>query len=392
MARGRGGAGKGAGSKARAKSSAPAKSAPKAPVPLDLDKVRSQIDGIDEKIHGLLNDRARLAQLVGISKTREGRTVDFYRPEREAQVLRMARERNTGPLRDEEILRLFREIMSACLAQQEPLKVAFLGPEGTFTQTAVLTHFGHSVRALPLASIDEVFHEVEAASADFGVVPIENSTEGTVNHTLDRFLSSPLKICGEVELRIHHSMMGMMGALGRIERICSHPQSLAQCRVWLDEHLPNVERVPVASNGEGARRARDEKGTAAIAGETAAEVYGLKILAADIEDRPDNTTRFFVLGRKLFTPSGEDRTTMLVSMSHTDSPGALYRLLEPLAEHRVSMTRIESRPSHRRKWDYVFFIDIEGHADEPHVAKALDELKKRSSLFRVLGSYPRAVL
>jgi chorismate mutase / prephenate dehydratase len=362
------------------------------PASVNLEEVRGRIDAIDEKIHGLINDRARLAQLVGISKTRDGRTVDFYRPEREAQVLRMARERNSGPLRDEEILRLFREIMSACLAQQEPLKVAFLGPEGTFTQTAVLTHFGHSVRALPLASIDEVFHEVEAATADFGVVPIENSTEGTVNHTLDRFLTSPLKICGEVELRIHHHLMGAMNSLGRIVRICSHPQSLGQCRIWLEEHLPTVEQVPVSSNAEGARRARDEKGTAAIAGETAAEVYGLKVLAAEIEDRADNTTRFLVLGRKLFTPSGEDRTTLLVSVSHTDAPGALFRLLEPLAEHRISMTRIESRPSHRRKWDYVFFIDFEGHADEPHVAKALDALKKRSSLFRVLGSYPRAVL
>jgi chorismate mutase / prephenate dehydratase len=360
--------------------------------PLSLDKVRAQIDSIDEKIHELINDRARLAQLVGISKTREGRTVDFYRPEREAQVLRMARERNNGPLRDEEVLRLFREIMSACLAQQEPLKVAFLGPEGTFTQTAVWTQFGHSVRALPLASIDEVFHEVESGSADFGMVPIENSTEGTVNHTLDRFLNSPLKICGEVELRIHHNLMGLMNSLGRIVRICSHPQSLAQCRGWLDEHLPNVEQVPVSSNAEGARRARDETGTAAIAGQTAAEVYGLKVLASEIEDRSDNTTRFLVLGRKLFTPSGEDRTTLLVSVGHTDAPGALSRLLEPLAKYRISMTRIESRPSHRRKWDYVFFIDFEGHADEPHIAKALAELKKRSSLFRVLGSYPRAVM
>jgi chorismate mutase/prephenate dehydratase len=361
------------------------------PEKLDLGKVRSQIDAIDEKIHALINDRARLAQQVGISKTQEGKTVDFYRPEREAQVLRMAKERNNGPLRDEEVLRLFREIMSACLAQQEPLKVAFLGPEGTFTQAAVLNHFGHSVRGLPLTSIDEVFHEVEAASADFGVVPIENSTEGTVNHTLDRFISSPLTICGEVELRIHHSIMGKMNSLGRIVRICSHPQALAQCRVWLDEHLPDVERVPVSSNAEGARRARDEQGTAAIAGETAAEVYGLKILAAEIEDRPDNTTRFFVLGRKLFTPSGDDRTTLLVSIGHTDSPGALQRLLQPLADHRVSMTRIESRPSHKKKWDYVFFIDIEGHADDKHVAKALVELKKRASLFRILGSYPRAV-
>ena len=357
-----------------------------------LAAVRRQIDGVDEKIQQLLNARARLAQQVGISKSRDGKTVDFYRPEREAQVLRRVRERNRGPLRDEEVLRLFREIMSACLAQQEPLKVAYLGPEATFSQTAVLTHFGHSVRSLPLGSIDEVFHEVESAAADFGVVPIENSTEGTVNHTLDRFLTSPLKICGEVELRVHHHLMGNMNALGRVVRVCSHPQSLAQCRNWLQEHLPEVEQLPASSNGEAARRARDERGTAAIAGETAAEVYGLKVLAAQIEDRADNTTRFLVLGRKLLAPSGQDRTTLLVSVGHTDSPGTLYRLLEPLARHRVSMTRIESRPSHRRKWDYVFFIDIDGHADEPHVARALASLKQRASLFRLLGSYPRALL
>jgi chorismate mutase/prephenate dehydratase len=371
---------------------------PRVPRPADtpglrpaLEEVRRRIDAVDEQLQRLINERARLAQQVGISKTGTGRTVDFYRPEREAQVLRLARARNTGPLQDSEVLRLFREIMSACLAQQEPLKVAFLGPEGTFTQTAVLNHFGHSVRALPLGSIDEVFHEVEAASADFGVVPIENSTEGTVNHTLDRFLTSPLKICGEVELRIRHHLMGLSGSLSRIERVCSHPQSLAQCRGWLDAHLPGIEQVPVSSNAEGARRARDEKGSAAIAGDTAAEVYGLKVLAAQIEDRADNTTRFLVLGRKLFAASGEDRTTLLVSVSRSDAPGALHRLLEPLARHRVSLTRIESRPSHRRKWDYVFFMDLEGHADDPRVARALAALKKRASLFRVLGSYPRAV-
>ncbi|HVC30467.1 MAG TPA: prephenate dehydratase [Steroidobacteraceae bacterium] len=357
-----------------------------------LEAVRSRIDSVDEQIHRLISERAKLAQRVGISKSRDGHTVDFYRPEREAQVLRRARARNRGPLRDEEVVRLFREIMSACLAQQEPLKVAYLGPEATFSQTAVLTQFGHSVRSLPLGSIDEVFHEVESAAADFGVVPIENSTEGTVNHTLDRFIGSPLKICGEVELRIQHYLMGNMSALGRIVRICSHPQSLAQCRGWLQEHLPSVELVAASSNGEAARRARDERGTAAIAGETAAEVYGLKVLAAQIEDRADNTTRFLVLGRKLLAPSGKDRTTLLVSVADTDSPGALYRLLEPLAKHRVSMTRIESRPSHRRKWDYIFFIDIDGHAEEPHVARALAALKRRCSLYRVLGSYPRAVL
>src|SRR3982074_1175576 len=240
-----------------------------------LGDIRNSIDAIDARIHALINERARFPQLVGISKSASGKAVDFYRPEREADVLRMALKRNQGPLRDEEIARLFREIMSACLAQQEPLKVAFLGPEGTFTQAAVLKHFGSSVRALPLPAIDEVFHEVEGGIADFGVVPIENSSEGTVNHTLDMFLSSGLKICGEAELRMHHCLMGRMTGLAAVKRVCAHPQALAQCRGWLDDQLPDVERDAVSSNAEGARRARDERGTAAIASRAAAEIYGL---------------------------------------------------------------------------------------------------------------------
>ncbi|HUX73828.1 MAG TPA: prephenate dehydratase [Steroidobacteraceae bacterium] len=362
------------------------------PAAADLDGIRGSIDDIDERIHALLNERARCAQLVGISKTAAGKTVDFYRPEREAQVLRKALRRNRGPLRDEEIARLFREIMSACLAQQEPLKVAFLGPEGTFTQAAVFKQFGSSVRALPLPAIDEVFREVESGSADFGVVPIENSSEGTVNHTLDMFLNSPLKICGEVELRIHHHLMGRMAGLDPIKRVCAHPQALAQCRGWLDEQLADAERVAVSSNAEGARRARDERGTAAIAGRAAAEIYGLNLLANEIEDRPDNTTRFLVVGRKLFEASGADKTTLLLSAADTAGAGALFRLLEPLAEHKVNMTRIESRPSRRRKWDYVFFVDVEGHCTDPAVAAALAALEERASLFKILGSYPRAVM
>jgi chorismate mutase / prephenate dehydratase len=358
----------------------------------DLKNIRENIDSIDARIHALINERARFAQQVGISKTATGKAVDFYRPEREAEVLRKALKRNEGPLRDEEIARLFREIMSACLAQQEPLKVAFLGPEGTFTQAAVLKHFGSSVRALPLPAINEVFHEVEGGIADFGVVPIENSSEGTVNHTLDMFLNSPLKICGEVELRINHHLMGRMNTIADVKRVCAHIQALAQCRGWLDEQLPDVERVAVSSNAEGARRARDERGTAAIASSAAAEIYGLELLANDIEDRADNTTRFLVVGRKLFSPSGADRTTLLVSASDTDDAGALFRLLEPLAEHRINMTRIESRPSRKRKWDYVFFIDVEGHVSDVPLAKALASLEKRASLFKILGSYPRAVL
>ncbi len=359
----------------------------------DISSARARIDSIDERIHDLLNERARCAKEVGASKLAQGlSTAEFYRPEREAQVLRQAIARNKGPLRSEEIARLFREIMSACLAQEEPLNVAFLGPEGTFSQQAVLKHFGHSVRALPLPTITEVFEEVQAAHADFGLVPIENSTEGTVNNTLDMFLTTPLKICGEVELRIHQHLMGRMHGLDNIRRICSHQQSLAQCRQWLDEHLPGIERVQVASNAEAARRARDEDGTAAIAGQVAAEVYGLGIIVPDIEDRADNTTRFLVIGRKLFNASGKDKTTLLLSAGDTQSSGTLHRLLEPLARNNISMTRIESRPSRKRKWDYVFFIDVEGHAEEAPLKHALDDLKKQSSLFKVLGSYPCAVL
>jgi chorismate mutase/prephenate dehydratase len=358
----------------------------------DLTAIRERIDAVDAAIQTLLNERARHAQLVGISKSAAGKAVDFYRPEREAQVLRMALARNEGPLRNEEIARLFREIMSACLAQQEPLKIAFLGPEGTHTQAAVFKHFGSSVRALPLPAIDEVFHEVEGGIADFGVVPIENSSEGMVNHTLDMFLGSGVKICGEVEMRIHHSLMGRMTSLAAVKRVCAHPQALAQCRGWLDDQLGEAERIPVSSNAEGARRARDERGTAGIAGSAAAVMYGLNLLANEIEDRPDNTTRFLVIGRKLFAASGADKTTLLVSGSDTAGSGVLFRLLEPLAQHQVTMTRIESRPSRKRKWDYVFFIDIEGHVQDEPVAQALAALEARASLFKILGSYPRAVL
>ena len=374
-----------------ARSAGKAKQKPPA-AEVDLGQIRSSIDRIDEQIQQLINERARFAQQVGASKKVSSSVAEFYRPEREAQVLRQVVERNQGPLSNDEMLRLFREIMSACLAQQEPLKIAYLGPEGTFTQQAVLKHFGHSVRALPLPSINEVFHEVQAAHADFGVVPIENSTEGTVNNTLDMFLISPLKICSEVELRIHQHLIGRMQDLRQIKRLCSHQQSLAQCRLWLDEHLKDVERVPVASNAEAARRARDEEGTAAIAGQTAAEVYGLNIIIPEIEDRADNTTRFLVIGRKLFAPSGKDKTSLLVSAGDTQSPGTLHRLLEPFAKYNLSLTRIESRPSQRKKWDYVFFIDVEGHAEEEPLRSAIEALRNQSSLFRVLGSYPCAVM
>lgn len=359
---------------------------------IDLAAIRERIDSVDQQIQALINERARYAQQVGISKGELAAAVDYYRPEREAEVLRAVVARNEGPLRDEEMLRLFREIMSACLAQQEPLKVGFLGPEGTFTQAAVYQHFGHSVRPLPYSTIDEVFQEVESGVADFGVVPIENSTEGTVNNTLDMFLTSPLKIGGEVELRIEQHLLGRMKSLGDIKRVCAHEQALAQCRGWLREYLGDAELIGVSSNAVGARRARDEEGTAAIGSDAAAEVYDLRLMVANIEDRDDNATRFLVIGRALLAASGDDKTTILVSTSDTaEGAGVLHSLLQPFARHDINLTRIESRPSRRRNWDYVFFLDVDGHAEEAPLADALAELEKISSLFRVLGAYPKAI-
>jgi chorismate mutase / prephenate dehydratase len=360
-----------------------------------LDDIRRQIDAIDEQLQALISERARLARAVGETKFPEPAGLskaprDYYRPEREAEILRKAVVRNTGPLKDEEIVRLFREVMSACLAQQEPMKVAFLGPEGTFSQAAVLKQFGHSVRTLAVPSIEEVFHDVEAGIADFGVVPVENSTEGTVSTTLDMLMTTPLRISGEVELRIRQHLLGRMASLHEVRRVYSHQQSLAQCRAWLEQRLPGVEQVAVASNAEAARLSAMEAGAAAIAGDTAAEVYGLAVLMANIEDRPDNTTRFVVIGRESPGPSGRDKTSLLLSSRH--AAGALQELLYPLSRHSVSMTRIESRPSRRGKWDYVFFVDVEGHREDANVAAALSDLEGVAAWCRVLGSYPAAIL
>ncbi|NND56293.1 MAG: prephenate dehydratase [Xanthomonadales bacterium] len=356
----------------------------------DLNTVRKEIDRLDESIQKLISERARLAFRVRESKDAAAGAVDYFRPEREAQVLRGVLERNEGPLSDSEMLRLFREIMSACLAQQEPLKIAYLGPEGTFTQQAVHRHFGHSVHALSMPGIDDVFEQVQAGDADFGVVPVENSTQGIVSHTLDMFLLSDLKICGEVELRIHQNLLSLAKSVTEIERVYSHEQSLSQCKQWLRAHLPGVELISVGSNSEAARRVRNAPEAAAIAGRSAADVYGLPVLFSDIEDEPDNTTRFLVIGRHVFSPSGKDKTSLLLS-GH-EGPGLLYSLLKPLQQHGVNMTRIESRPSRHGKWAYVFFVDLEGHVEDANIEAALADLEKVSKLTRVLGSYPRAVL
>jgi chorismate mutase/prephenate dehydratase len=355
-----------------------------------LAELRERIDRLDEQIQDLLSERAECARQVAQVKQAPGVDSEFYRPEREARILRSVAARNKGPLATEALLRVFREIMSVCLALQKPLAVAFLGPAGTFTQAAALKHFGHAVGTRPMAAISEVFREVEAGAADFGVVPVENSTEGVISHTLDMFQHSPLLICGEVELRIHHHLLLKDGDLHGIGRVCAHQQALAQCRKWLDNNLPRAERIAMGSNAEAARHAGETPGTAAIAGDTAAEIYGLTAIARNIEDEPDNTTRFLVIGRQKVAPSGNDKTSLLVSVRN--QPGALQRLLAPIARNGISMTRIESRPSRRGMWDYVFFIDLEGHRDGAAVAAALRDLEQESTVLKVLGSYPRAEL
>jgi chorismate mutase / prephenate dehydratase len=364
----------------------------------ELERLRQAIDRIDERILESLNERARLARDVGSLKVGQA-----YRPEREAQVLRRIKERNAGPLSGETVALLFREIMSACLALERPITVAYLGPKGTFSERATLKHFGLAAEAMPTSSIDEVFRAVESGAADFGVVPVENSTEGAVGRSLDLMPQAPTKVCGEVVVRIHHHLMRKPPALrdhvtatnapadfGDIRRVFSHGQSLAQCHEWLNSNLPKAERVAVSSNAEAARRAAEEEGSAAVAGEMAAEHYGLAILASNIEDEPNNTTRFLILGNYEPKPSGKDKTSMVLSARNR--AGAVYEMLTPFATRGVSMTKFESRPSRNALWEYLFFVDIEGHRDDANVAAALEEVGRIAGYLKVLGSYPAAVI
>ncbi|MDM3872089.1 prephenate dehydratase [Porticoccus sp. W117] len=355
-----------------------------------LDALRQQIDGIDKDLLELISKRANCAQQVAEVKQAAGESA-FYRPEREAQVLRKVLEKNQGPLDDEEMARLFREIMSACLALEDPIKVAYLGPEGTFTQQAAIKHFGHSAVTMPMAAIDDVFREVVAGAVDYGVVPVENSTEGVVNNTLDSFLDSNVGISGEVELRIHqHFLVGPNTRPENITRVYSHAQSLAQCRLWLDANYPSIERIAVSSNAEAAKFVKGEWNSAAIAGDMAADLFGLSRLRENIEDRPDNSTRFFIIGREHVPASGDDKTSVIVT-AHNQA-GALHDLLLPFHDAGIDLTRIETRPSRTTKWNYVFFIDFKGHVDDPVVSQALQQVRDKVADLKVLGSYPKGVL
>lgn len=358
---------------------------------LDLHDIREQIDTVDEQIHVLINQRAKLAETVAKAKFAQDANPIFYRPEREAQVLRKVMERNQGPLSNETMARLFREIMSACLALEAPQSIAFLGPEGTYTQAAAIKHFGQDAITKPITTIEEVFREVESGSAHYGVVPVENSSEGIVNHTLDCFKSSHLHVIGEVELPIHHQFLVSKNTRrDSIKQIYAHQQALAQCRNWLDTHYPGVERVALSSNAEAARRIRNEWHSAAIAGDVAAQIYDLDILHTNIEDNTENTTRFLVIGREKAARSGQDKTSLLIA-AH-DKAGALLEILQPFAQHQITLTSIETRPAVPEKWAYVFFIDLKGHIDDENVIAALNDIRPHVKELRVLGSYPIAVL
>jgi chorismate mutase/prephenate dehydratase len=350
----------------------------------DLDALRKAIDDIDAQLLALLSERARHALAVGSVKKVDNAPV--YRPEREAQVIARLQELNEGPLPEEAIAAIWREVMSACRGLERRLRVAYLGPAGTFSEQALRQHFGSGVEGVPCATIDEVFRTTEAEAAEFGIVPVENSTEGAVNRSLDLFLSSPLVISSEVTVRVRHVLMAASGKPEGISKVCAHPQALAQCTNWLNRNHPGLERVPVASNAEGARMAAADPSIAAIASELAMELYGLQPIAAGIQDDPMNRTRFLVVGRYRSPPSGCDQTSLILAVA--DRAGAVHSLIEPLARHGVSMKRFESRPARQGGWEYYFYIDLIGHQDDPAVAPALAELKAQSAFYKSLGSYP----
>jgi chorismate mutase / prephenate dehydratase len=346
-----------------------------------LKKLREQIDRLDEQILKLLNERAAIAQQVGHLKGGNA-----YRPEREAQILHRVKALNAGPLSGEAVSRLFGEIMSACRALEQPISVAFLGPPGTYSDEAALRRFGSAAEREPCASIDDVFRTVEAGNVQYGMVPVENSTEGAIGRTLDLLLETGLNVCGEVVLPIHHSLLTLAADLDSVQKVYSHPQSLGQCHEWLNQNLKHAPRVHAASNAEAARLASQEPGTAAIASKKAAELYELRVLAENIEDDPRNTTRFLVVGRDEVAPSGSDKTSLVMSAKNV--PGAIHELLTPLAAYGVSMSKLESRPSRTGLWEYVFFVDIEGHQRDQRVAQALAEMRDKAAFLKVLGSYP----
>ncbi len=356
-------------------------------MPKTLPELRAQIDAVDRELLALLNQRARIAESVGQIKRAEGSPV--FRPEREAQVIEQLRQENGGPLRDSAVGAIWCEVMSACRSLEAPQRVAYLGPAGTFSEEAALRFFGSSIERVPCASFDEVFRAAAAGTADFGVVPVENSTEGVVARSLDLFLNTPLHIVGEISLLVRHNLLRLSRSLDGVEAVYAHPQALAQCQSWLSTHLPNVERHAASSNAEGARLASTNPAWAGIASERAASEFGLQLVSPAIQDDALNRTRFAIicLPTLLATPeaSGRDRVSLVVSVPN--KPGAVHDLLQPLKVHGVSMTRFESRPARSGQWEYYFYIDLQGHPAEPAVAAALKDLQSVCAFYKMLGAY-----
>ncbi|MDO5058224.1 MAG: prephenate dehydratase [Lautropia sp.] len=350
-----------------------------------INEVRQEIDVLDGQLLELVNRRARLAQRIGELK-QGADDAPVYRPEREALIIRNLQARNPGPLPDTAIRSIWRELMSACRGLERPLRVAFLGPVGTFSEQAMRRRFGDAVEGVPCGSIDDVFRVTEAGNVDFGVVPIENSTEGSVTRSQDMFLSTSLQIVSEITVPVRHVLMSRQGRLADVKQVLAHPQALAQCTMWLQRHLPGVTLVPVSSNGEAARRAAEDDSLAAIGSETALPIYGLQPVAHAIQDDPMNRTRFLVVGNQPVARCGMDQTSLILGVP--DRAGALYELIEPLSRHGVSMKRFESRPARQGGWEYYFYIDLTGHREDEAVQRALDELKSRAAFFKCLGSYP----
>lgn len=355
-----------------------------------LSDLRKKIDNLDVQIQDLISQRVSVAHEVARVKLEAGGDVSFYRPEREAQVLRRVKERNQGPLSDDGIARMMREIMSVSLAAEMPMTIAYLGPAGTYTQAAAVKSFGHAARNMDVKTIADVFRVVEESRAHFGVVPVENSSEGMINVTLDCFLNSSLKVCGEVTLPINHQLLSKADGMSKIKTVAAHSQALGQCRAWLERYLPDVDTKPMLSNAEAAILAAKDDTVAAIASDMAAKLYDLKTIASGIEDEKENTTRFLIVGQQDYSPSGDDKTSIVIS--GPNKAGSLFSLIQPFSRHGIDMTRIESRPSRNNNWDYVFFIDVIGHQEDENVRAAIDEVREHAAYFKLLGSYPRAAI
>lgn len=350
-----------------------------------INALRQEIDSLDGQLLDLVNRRARLAQRIGELK-QGADDASVYRPEREAMIIKNLQERNSGPLPAAAVRSIWRELMSACRGLERPLRVAFLGPAGTFSEQAMRRRFGDAVEGVPCSSIDDVFRVTEAGSVDFGVVPIENSTEGSVTRSQDMFLSTSLQIVSEITVPVRHVLMSVSGDLAAVKKVLAHPQALAQCTMWLRQNLHGVELMPVSSNGEAARRAAEDPSLASIGSETALSIYGLQPVAHAIQDDPMNRTRFLVIGNQPVARCGIDQTSLVLGVP--DRAGALHELIEPLSRHGVSMKRFESRPARQAGWAYYFYIDLTGHQEDEAVQRALDELRARAAFFRCLGSYP----